>query len=146
MNKSRGEPKDGETGYTLSEMLVVLAILALLMAIVTPQVIGYLDRAKVRAARVQVQSLATTLDLFYFDEGRYPTTEEGLEALVRAPEGATNWAGPYVRGDEQITDPWGRTYRYENPSAHGGAFDLYTLGGDDREGGNGSNQDITNWQ
>ena len=144
IGKTGVSKRRGESGYTLTEMLVVLTILSLLIAIVTPQVIGYLNRAKVRAAQIQIQSVATTLDLYYFDAGRYPTTQEGLAALVEEPPTAENWNGPYVRGEEQITDPWGRLYRYANPGNHG-EYDLYSLGADDQEGGNGANQDVTNW-
>lgn len=135
---------DGEEGYTLSEMLVVLAILAMLMAVVTPQILGYLDRAKSRAAALQIQGLSTVLDLYYFDVGNYPTTEQGLQVLLEAPEGATIWIGPYVQQSGQLLDPWGQEFRYQGPGAHG-PYDLYSYGGDNEEGGNGVDQDVTNW-
>lgn len=131
-----------DAGYTLSELLVVLAILSLLTAIIAPQVIGYLDRAQTRAAGIQISRLEPAIELFYLDVGRYPTTEEGLAALVEQPSGVESWAGPYVRGVQQIEDPWGRIYNYNQPGETQ-PFDIYTLGADGEEGGTGANQDVS---
>src|SRR5213082_788026 len=94
-----------EAGYTLMELLVVLAILGLLAAIATPMVLHYLDSAKVSTAKTEVSNLAAGLDLFKYDVGRYPSTQEGLEALVSAPEGVDNWNGPYVKKSTKLADP-----------------------------------------
>jgi general secretion pathway protein G len=131
-------------GFTLLELLVVLVILGLLAAIAAPRVMSYLGGAKTDTARIQIESLSTTLDLFRLDVGRYPTEAEGLEALLRQPPGAEGWNGPYVRREEQITDPWGRRYVYRYPGRHLD-FDLYTLGADGAEGGEGENREVTNW-
>jgi general secretion pathway protein G len=131
-------------GFTLIELLVVLAILALLAGLVGSQVIGYLGRAKSDTARLQVEQLSQSLDLFMIDVGRYPTNEEGLESLVKAPKNINNWHGPYLKKGTVPKDPWGRDYVYRSPGEHG-AYDLYSLGADGSEGGDGENADITNW-
>jgi general secretion pathway protein G len=131
-------------GFTLIELLVVLVILGLLATIAAPQVIRFIGGAKSDTAKVQVERLATTLDLFRLGVGRYPTEQESLRALVERPSGAAAWNGPYLTKDDALTDPWGRPYVYVFPGKHG-AFDLYTLGADGREGGEGEDRDITNW-
>jgi general secretion pathway protein G len=131
-------------GFTLLELLVVLVILGLLAAIAAPRVMNYLGGAKTDAAQIQIQNLSTTLDLYRLDVGRYPSEDEGLEALLRPPSDAAGWNGPYVRQEEMLTDPWGRRYAYRYPGEHLD-FDLYTLGADNAEGGEGENQDVTNW-
>lgn len=131
-------------GFTLLELLVVLAILALIAAFAGPQVLKYLGGAKSDAARVQIDNLATTLDLYRLEVGRYPSEDEGLTALVERPAGAERWNGPYVRKRGALIDPWGVPYRYGFPGEHGD-FDLSTLGGDNAEGGEGEDQDIVNW-
>ena len=118
-------------GFTLVELLVVLAILGLLVGIAVPQLFKYFSRAKEDAARIQMQTIASGLDLFLLDVGRYPTDQEGLKALVAAPPNLDRWAGPYVSQPSIITDPWGRPYVYHVPSRRTGqAYDLYTLGPD----------------
>ncbi len=133
-----------EGGFSLVELLVVLAIIVLLGTVAVPQLLKYLDKAKQDTARAQVQSLAATLDLFKLDVGRYPTQEEGLDALVVPSAGLAGWNGPYLKRKEMLLDPWRRSYRYKSPGEHGD-YDLYSLGADDREGGEGINKDITNW-
>jgi len=128
----------------LLELLVVLAILGLLAVVATPQVLKYLGTAKHETAKVQIQNLGTALDLYRFEVGRYPTTQEGLAALVAAPTGAARWNGPYVKKRESLTDPWDRPYGYRSPGQHG-AYDLYTLGADGQPGGEGENRDATSW-
>jgi general secretion pathway protein G len=129
-------------GYTLVELLVVLAILGFLAAIAAPQVLKYLDSSKVSAARTQVESLASAVDLFRLDVGRYPTSQEGLNALVAAPPGLAVWRGPYVKKRASLVDPWGRAYRYRAPGQHG-EFDVYSEGPDGEE--NGEASAIGNW-
>ena len=131
-------------GFTLLELLVVLVILGLLATIAAPRVLSYLGGAKSDTAKIQIENLSTTLDLYRLDVGRYPSEEEGLGALLAPPPGAEGWNGPYVRREDMITDPWGRRYVYRYPGEHYD-FDLYTLGADDAEGGEGENQDVTNW-
>jgi len=131
-------------GFTLLELLVVLVILALLSAFAAPQVFKYLGSARSDAARVQINNLHSILDLYRLETGRYPSSDEGLLALVDKPAGATRWNGPYLRRKDSIVDPWGREYLYRNPGEHG-AFDLYTFGADGREGGDGEDRDLTSW-
>ncbi|MGQ9369542.1 type II secretion system major pseudopilin GspG [Azospirillum sp. ST 5-10] len=131
-------------GFTLLELLVVLAILGLLAVVATPQVLKYLGSARHETARVQVQNLGTALDLYRFETGRYPTTQEGLQALVAAPPGVARWAGPYLKTKESLVDPWGRPYHYRSPGEHG-PYDLASLGADGQPGGDGEDRDETSW-
>ena len=117
-------------GFTLIELLVVLAILGMLAAIAVPQVLKYLGRAKEDVVKVQVQSIGTSLDLFLLDVGRYPTDQEGLQALVSRPGGLAQWHGPYVTKPSSLIDPWGRPYVYHQPGQNGTDYDLYSAGPD----------------
>jgi general secretion pathway protein G len=132
-------------GFTLIELLVVLVILGLLAGLVGPQVMKYLGSAKTDSARLQIEDLAASLDLYRLEVGRYPSTQEGLEALVEAPPGAKNWNGPYLKKKQVPKDPWGNEFHYRYPGEHG-PFDLYSLGADDSEGGEGESQDIVSWE
>ncbi|MGC2459129.1 MAG: type II secretion system major pseudopilin GspG [Gallionellaceae bacterium] len=134
-------------GFTLLELLVVLVILALLGSIVGPKVVGYLGTSKSKAAKLQIQQFGESLDLYKMEVGNYPSTQDGLAALVQAPSGATGWNGPYVKGANTVPkDPWGNDYHYESPGQHTADYDIYTLGADNREGGEGENKDINNWE
>jgi general secretion pathway protein G len=133
----------GEAGFTLVEMLVVLAIIGMITALVGPQVMNYLGRAKVDTARVEVQNLGTALDLFRLDVGRYPTEQEGLHGLVTKPSGLDRWNGPYLRKQGNPIDPWGRAYAYRVPGSHG-AYDLYSQGPDGTSDGTDA-QGVKSW-
>ena len=133
-----------ERGFTLIELLVVLVILGLLSAFVAPQVLNYLGRAKTDAAQAQIQNISSILDLYRLDTGSYPSEDEGLRALIEPPPEAGTWNGPYVKREDALVDPWGELYVYRFPGEHGD-FDLYTLGADRTEGGEGENQDVTSW-
>lgn len=134
-----------QAGFTLLEVLVVLVILGLLAAVVAgPQIFKYLGTAKSEAAKVQVSQISQALDLYRLEVGRYPTQEESLVALVDAPPGLNKWNGPYLKKKDAIVDPWGRQFLYKVPGEHGD-YDLYTFGADNTQGGNGEDQDITNW-
>lgn len=134
-----------QSGMTLIELLVVLVILGLIASIAGPKVMDYFGDAKSKSAKIQIESFAQTLDLFKISVGRYPTTAEGLAALVRAPSGVANWTGPYLRKDAVPKDPWGSEYKYVSPGQHG-AYDIISFGADGREGGDGENKDIVSWQ
>ncbi len=117
-------------GFTLVELLVVLAILGLLVGIAVPQLFKYFSRAKVDAANVQIETIASGLDLFLLDVGRYPTEQEGLRALTDPQAGIARWNGPYLSRRTLLIDPWGRPYVYHVPGHQHAAYDLYTLGPD----------------
>src|SRR6476620_9804706 len=102
----------GEGGFTLVEILVVIAIIALIMSLVGPRVLNYLAESKVKTAKIQIQSFSSALDLFNLDTGRYPTTSEGLAALVRSPGNIRAWNGPYLKSGAVPDDTWGKTYIY----------------------------------
>lgn len=131
-------------GFTLIELLVVLVILGLLAGLVGPQVMRYLGESKTSTAGLQIEELGSALDLYRIDVGRYPSTEEGLRALVQRPQNAGNWNGPYLRKREVPQDPWGNPYRYRSPGEHG-AFDLWSYGADGQPGGDGEARDVTSW-
>lgn len=132
-----------QAGFTLVEMLVVLVIMVLLASLVGPRVVGYLGSSRTKAARVQIESLASALELFKVDVGRYPSTSEGLRALVQRPSTGGAWNGPYLTKKELPADPWGRPYGYRSPGQNG-EFDIFSLGADNQVGGTGENEDISN--
>jgi len=133
-----------QSGFTLIELLVVLAILGLLAAIATPQVVKYLGKARADTARIELKNISSALDLFFVDNGRYPTDQEGLKALVENPGGIASWRGPYLKTKGPPVDPWGRPYQYRYPGQHS-EYDLYSFGADNAVGGAGDNEDIKNW-
>jgi len=114
----RSAGRSGESGFTLVEMLVVITIIGLIMALVGPRVLNYLGESKVKTARIQIESFSQALDLFYLDNGRYPTSSEGLTALVQRPGDAGSWNGPYIKTATVPSDPWGRPYVYRSPADH----------------------------
>ena len=143
MKRARARRRD-QGGFTLVEMLVVITIIGLIMGLVGPRVLNYLSESKVKSARIQIQSFASALDLFYLDAGRYPSSAEGLAALVRPTGGVAAWNGPYLKGNSVPNDPWGKPYVYRSPGEHG-AYDLVSFGADGQEGGAGTAADITSW-
>ncbi len=132
-------------GFTLVELLVVLAILGLLAGLVGPQVMKFLGSSKTKTAKLQLEDLSATLDMYRLETGRYPTNDEGLDALVKKPGNAVNWNGPYLKKGDVPKDPWGFEYQYKFPGEHGGV-DIWTLGADNREGGEGENADVKSWE
>lgn len=131
-----------EGGFTLLELLVVLVILGLIGTLVAPRVMGLLGRAKGDVARIQIENLATSLDLFRLDVGRYPTASEGLPALVVKPSGLDRWNGPYIDGTAAPEDPWGRAYVYEARGEGGRPYRIVSLGADGKPGGEGEDADV----
>ncbi|HYE00371.1 MAG TPA: type II secretion system major pseudopilin GspG [Alphaproteobacteria bacterium] len=128
-------------GFTLLELLVVLAVMGLLAAIALPRVVGYFGRAKGEVAKIEIETIRAGLDLFRIDMGRYPAAAEGVAALVKAPAGGSRWRGPYLKNGEPPRDPWGNPYVYEQ-RAGDPPFRLYSLGADGRPGGEGEAADI----
>ena len=134
--------QSSNAGFTLIELMVVLVILALLAGLVGPQLFGRVDSAKVKTAETQIRMLRGALQTFRLDVGRYPTNEEGLAALVRpASTAGERWSGPYLDG-EVPEDPWDTPYRYSYPADNLHGFELYSLGADSQEGGEGTDADI----
>jgi general secretion pathway protein G len=143
--KSRGHRVDrrAEAGFTLVEMLVVITIIGLIMGLVGPRVLGYLGESKVKAAKLQIESFSSSLDLFYLDAGRYPTSSEGLTALTERPGNAAIWNGPYLKTGAVPLDPWRHVYTYRAPAEHG-PYEIVSFGSDGQEGGSGTAADISN--
>lgn len=138
--------KRTQSGFTLLELLVVLGIIGMLAGIVGPQVMKHMAESKVKAAKVQIEDLAATLDMYKLDVGSYPTSEQGLQALVESPEGAGRWNGPYLRKGKIPLNPWNNEYHYVAPGEHG-KFDLSSWGADGKEGGEDKeDKDIVNWE
>ena len=135
--------RDGR-GFTLIELLVVMVIIGLLAALVGPKLFPRLGKGKQSAAKAQIELLGQALDQFRLDTGRYPTTSEGLEALLQDP-GVEGWDGPYLRKSVIPRDPWNRPYIYQSPGSHG-EYDLYSYGRDGSPGGEGEDSDVTSWQ
>ena len=131
-----------DAGFTLVEMLVVLAIIGSIVGLVGPRVLNYLSESKVKSAQIQMENLSSALDLFYLDAGRYPSTAEGLAALVRPTGSAAGWAGPYLKGGSVPNDPWNNPYVYRSPGLRG-PYDIISYGADGQEGGTDLAADIT---
>jgi general secretion pathway protein G len=131
-------------GFTLIELLVVMIIIGLLAALVGPRFIRQEEKAKIKAAKAQIELLGTALDTFRLDVGRYPTSDEGLEALRAKPGSLERWDGPYLKKDLPV-DPWNKPYAYRSPGEHG-PFDIVSYGADGTPGGEGDNRDITSWE
>ena len=133
-----------QSGYSLLELLVVLAIMGLLISIAAPLVIGYFETSKAKVAKIQISNIGAALDLYQLSNGAYPSEEQGLKALVEKPDGATAWDGPYLNRADGIIDPWGKPFVYKRPGQHG-AYDIVSYGADGKEGGTGDDQDVVSW-
>jgi general secretion pathway protein G len=138
---TRKQPRTNEDGYTLIELLVVLGIIALLVALVAPQVVRYLGDARSQTAKTQMKNIESALELYYLEVGGYPTSADGLKALVEKPAAATKWNGPYLRNAQGLNDPWGKPFIYTSPGT-AGAFDISSLGRDGKSGGEGEDADV----
>ena len=145
-----------EAGMTLIEILVVLTLIGVVLGIVGSNYLGKSEQAKAKAAKIEIEQISQALDLFKLELGRYPSTQEGLQALVAAirgrptpsvaaPPGLANWAGPYWKKSTTPKDPWSHEYKYASPGTHG-AYDIISLGADGVEGGEGANKDVNNWE
>ncbi len=141
MNRQHRTAASPPKGFTLLELLVVILIIGLLTGIVAPRFVGQLSKSEVTTARAQIDALDKALQGFRIDVGRYPSTAEGLQALVQAPGGEARWRGPYLKGAVPL-DPWGTPYQYRQPGSKGHDFDLSSLGRDRAPGGVGDDADI----
>jgi len=141
----RNRRQSRQTGFTLMELLVVLAILGLLMSLVGPAVLKQLGGAKSKTAGIQIKDLEQSLEMYKLDVGRFPTTEQGLEALVRKPSNAAGWNGPYLKSKEVPLDPWNQEYHYKYPGEKG-ELDIFTYGQNGVPGGDGEDADVGNWR
>lgn len=142
--KQRHRKQTGQKGFTLMELLVVLAILGLLMSLVGPQVLKQLGGAKSKTALIQIRDLEQALEMYKLDVGRYPSTAQGLEALVDKPSGVSGWNGPYLKGAVP-QDPWNQDYIYKYPGERS-ELDIMTYGQNGSPGGDGEDSDIGNWR
>ena len=143
-SRRRRSARHGERGFTLVEILVVITIIGLIMGLVGPRVLNYLTESKAKAAKIQIESFSSALDLYFLDNGRYPSSSEGLTALVQRPGSTMTWNGPYLKGAVVPNDPWGNPYQYRAPGQHG-TYDITSYGADGQEGGAGSAADIVSW-
>ena len=130
-------------GFTLLELVMVLVIIGVILSMVGPRVFNSLSRATGEQAKIKVEQIGSALELYKLDTGRYPTSQEGLGALLAAPPGLANWNGPYIRDPKALKDPWSRDFAYRSPGEKGG-YDLVSLGADGKEGGEGENRDVRN--
>lgn len=143
--KSATLRRSRQRGFTLLELLVVLAILGLLIGLVAPAALRQLGSAKEKIAHQSIERLESVLDIYKLDVGSYPTTEQGLQALLVKPDGITHWSGPYLKGDKLPEDPWGHPFQYRMPSERQGhEYDLFSFGPTGKPGGTGADAEIVN--
>lgn len=133
-------------GFTLIEIIIVITLIGLIVAYAGNRIFGQGDKAKVGLTKSRIQEISAQLDAYKLDTGKYPTTQEGLNALLQAPSGATNWNGPYVRNADNIKDFWNNELIYRAPGNENRPFEITSLGSDGKEGGEGVNKDINSWQ
>jgi general secretion pathway protein G len=144
VSKQRRTQHKEQSGFTLMELLVVLAILGLLMSLVGPRVLNQLGGAKTKTAAIQIKDLEQALEMYKLDVGRFPSGGEGLTALVSKPGNAPGWNGPYLKSDVPL-DPWKREYHYKYPGERG-EVDIYSYGQNGTPGGEGEDSDVGNWK
>ncbi len=142
--KRRGRVNRSQAGFSLLELLIVIAILALLATLVGPRLVGFFSKAKSQTAQIQISNIASAVELYFLDVGTYPPQDTGLAALIERPQASKIWNGPYLKKKSGIIDPWGRPYIYHYPGKNGD-FDIMSLGRDAQKGGTEENKDLGNW-
>lgn len=143
IRKSRTQRQRTGAGFTLLELLIALLIVGLLVGVVAQNLFGNVSKAERTAARDQIDALSKALDTYRLDMGSFPTTDQGLGALTKAPSGATRWKGPYLKKEVPL-DPWNNPYQYKAPGNNGQPYEIRSLGRDGRPGGKDEDEDITN--
>ena len=133
-------------GFSLLELLVVLLLLGAFAGIFAPKIFGQAEKAKQKAAKLEIDQIGQALDLYKLEIGRYPTGQEGLQSLMVAPSGVSNWNGPYLKRNAVPKDPWNNEYKYVSPGDQNRPYDIISLGSDGKEGGDGDAKDINSWQ
>lgn len=139
---SRGESH----GFTLLEILVVITIIGGILAFAANQIFGKADQATAKIAKSKIVALSGVLDLYKLDTGKYPSTQDGLKALLQAPSGVPNWNGPYLQNEGELKDPWRNDLIYRSPGSENRPYEIVSLGGDGKEGGEGANKDLKSWE
>lgn len=135
-----------QRGFSLIELMIVLVILGLIAGIVGPQALKYLGKGKTQSAKVQIENISAALDMYRLEVGSYPTSADGLKALVAQPSNARGWNGPYLKKGEVPKDPWNNDYQYKRPGSNSQPYDLMSFGADGAAGGEGEDADITLWK
>ena len=144
--RNNTNPARGHRGFSLLELLVVLLLLGAFAGIFAPKIFGQAEKAKQKAAKLEIDQIGQALDLYKLEIGRYPTSQEGLQSLMVAPSGVANWNGPYLKRNVVPKDPWSNEYKYVSPGDQNRPYDIISLGSDGKEGGDGDAKDINSWQ
>lgn len=144
--KPQNRVSSKQRGFSLIELMIVLVILGLIAGIVGPQAMKYLGKGKSQSAKVQIENISAALDMYRLEVGSYPTTTDGMKALVSQPSGARGWNGPYLKKGDVPKDPWNNEYQYKRPGSNGQPYDLSSFGADGSAGGEGEDADISLWQ
>jgi general secretion pathway protein G len=142
--REKQKPNGRHRGFTLIEIIIVVIIMSLIAALVVPRLFKKVEKSKQQITKTQIVLLENSIKMFKLDTGRYPTSKEGLKALLEAPQGVTNWDGPYLEKGLP-KDPWGRDYTYVYPGKNY-TYEITSLGADGKEGGEGEDKDINNWE
>ena len=133
-------------GFSLIEIIVVITIIGVIVGWAATNIFGKADQAQSKIAKSKIVALSGPLDIYKLDTGKYPTTQEGLKALLQAPSGVPNWNGPYVKNAEELKDPWRNELVYRSPGAENRSYEIVSLGADGQEGGEGPNRDLKSWE